>query len=128
MLPARYDIYVVVSSEKLTNLSSAENGMEARTRKREVRLRDLQEIPGVGPSIARDLMNIGIRSVKDLRGRVPEALYHMSNRAAGVVQDRCLLYVFRCAVYFASTRNPVPEKLKWWYWKDNKHTGRRRQQ
>jgi len=35
-----------------------------------------------------------------------------SNRFAGVTQDRCLLYVFRCAVYFAETENPEPEKLK----------------
>jgi hypothetical protein len=24
----------------------------------------------------------------------------------------------RCAVYFAKTKNPDPEKLKWWNWKD----------
>jgi len=28
-----------------------------------------------------------------------------------------LLYVFRCAVYFAENKNPDPEKLKWWNWK-----------
>ena len=47
-------------------------------------------------------------------------LYDDSNKLAGCVQDRCLLYVFRCAVYFAET--PVhkqdAEKLKWWNWKD----------
>ena len=26
--------------------------------------------------------------------------------------------VYRCAVYFASTEDPDPEKLKWWNWKD----------
>jgi hypothetical protein len=81
-------------------------------------LRALQEIPGVGPSIAKDLMGIGIRRIDDLKGKDPERLYARSNRAAGVVQDRCLLYVFRCAVYFASTRRPDPEKLCWWYWKE----------
>jgi len=36
------------------------------------------------------------------------------------VQDRCLLYVFRCAVYYASTSPELYdiEKLKWWNWKD----------
>ena len=32
--------------------------------------------------------------------------------------DRCMLYVLRCAVYFASTPRPEPEKLLWWNWKD----------
>lgn len=81
-------------------------------------IKGLLHIPGVGPSIARDLASIGIRSVKDLKGKSPERLYDKSNRAAGVVQDPCLLYVFRCAVYFASTRRPSPQKLQWWYWKN----------
>ena len=78
----------------------------------------LEDIPGVGPSIAADLREIGIRRVTDLRGRDPERLYAQSNRKRGVVQDRCLLYVFRCAVYFASTKRPKPSLLKWWAWKD----------
>jgi len=79
---------------------------------------DLQRIPGVGPSIARDLRGLGIRRVADLRGRDPEALYALSNERRGERQDPCLLYVFRCAVYFASTAKPDPERLKWWWWKD----------
>jgi hypothetical protein len=81
---------------------------------------DLQKIPGVGGNIAQDLRDIGIRSVADLKGKDPEKLYEQSNRFAGATQDRCLLYVFREAVYFAETDNPNPEKLKWWNWKDKK--------
>jgi hypothetical protein len=81
---------------------------------------ELEQIPGVGPSIAHDLQDIGIHSIADLIGKNPETLYEMSNQFAGIIQDRCLLYVFRCAVYFAETANPEPEKLKWWYWKDRK--------
>ena len=33
--------------------------------------------------------------------------------------DRCVLYVYRLAVYFATTPNPEPQKLKWWYWKEH---------
>jgi Pathogenicity locus len=80
-------------------------------------LAELRSIPGVGKSIAGDLWNIGITRVADLKGRDPEALYELSNRFAGVVQDRCLLYVFRCAVYFAETPRPEKEKLLWWNWK-----------
>lgn len=78
----------------------------------------LLKIPGVGKSIAYDLLNIGIRSINDLKGKDPEKLYDKSNRYTGVIQDRCLLYVFRCAVYFASVKKHEPDKLKWWNWKD----------
>lgn len=85
-------------------------------------IKQLTVIPGVGKSIAHDLWQIGIREVSDLVGRDPEALYDLSNRKVGQTQDRCLLYVFRCAVYFASTpeKKRLPEKLLWWNWKDPK--------
>ncbi len=79
---------------------------------------ELQTIPGVGPSIAIDLRELGIRHVADLKGRDPEQMYQELIVRRGKHQDRCLLYVFRCAVYFARTRHPDPEKLKWWKWKD----------
>ncbi len=80
---------------------------------------ELETIPGVGKSIAADLQAIGINRVADLRGKDPQALYEKSNRVAGVVQDPCLLYTFRCAVYYANTPpdRRDPEKLKWWNWK-----------
>jgi pathogenicity locus Cdd1 protein len=83
-------------------------------------IQNLRAIPGVGVSIAGDLYNIGIRRVEELRGKNPEDLYRQSNAYAGVVQDICLLYVFRCAVYFATEQQPEPGKLKWWYWKEHK--------
>lgn len=66
-------------------------------------IKALTVIPGVGKSIATDLYNIGIKHIDDLKGKDPEVLYDNSNLFAGCVQDRCLLYVFRCAVYFAET-------------------------
>ena len=83
-------------------------------------VKKLMKIPGVGKSIANDLINIGIRKISDLKGQTPEVLYDRSNIFAGTVQDKCLLYVFRCAVYFADTpeENLEQEKLKWWNWKD----------
>jgi hypothetical protein len=86
--------------------------------KRRVSADPLQAIPGVGPSIAEDLRALGIKDPTGLRGKDPETLYDRSNRLRGVTQDRCLLYVFRCAVYFASTSRHQPEKLKWWNWSD----------
>jgi hypothetical protein len=80
------------------------------------------QIPGVGKSIANDLLRIGITSISELKGKSPEDLYDKSNVVAGKVQDRCLLYVFRCAVYYAGTKPEKrnAEKLKWWNWKDKK--------
>ena len=80
---------------------------------------ELQTIPGVGPSIAADLRRIGITRLALLKSADPENLYRRSNAKAGVVQDRCLLYVFRCATYYASRPVHEPAKLKWWNWKDS---------
>ena len=78
----------------------------------------LQTIPGVGESIAGDLRKIGIEKVSDLKGKDPEVLYEKLCRKQGVKVDRCVLYVFRLAVYFAQNKKHTPEKLKWWNWKD----------
>ena len=83
-------------------------------------IKELMKIPGVGKSIANDLWNINIKSIEALKNQSPEELYHLSNQYAGVVQDRCLLYVFRCAVYFATEKKHDAEKLKWWNWKEKK--------
>lgn len=80
-------------------------------------LKELRKIPGVGKSIAEDLWSLDIRSVADLQGRDPEALYHQLCALQGAQIDRCMLYVFRCAVYYASNTRHDPELLKWWNWK-----------
>ena len=79
---------------------------------------DLSRIPGVGPSLAADLFLLGIQEVTELRGRNPESLYTELCRQVGHRVDRCVLYVFRCAVYFASETQHDPKMLKWWNWKD----------
>jgi hypothetical protein len=78
----------------------------------------LEQVPGVGKSIARDLRQIGITAVGQLKGRDPEALYQRLCDFKASPVDRCMLYVFRCAVYYASSNDPDPELLKWWKWKD----------
>ena len=69
-------------------------------------LRELTRVPGVGNKIAQDLCSIGIRRVADLKGRDPEELYLRLCAHEGAHVDRCVLYVFRCAVYYASTDRP----------------------
>ncbi len=96
--------------------------MLAKEKETETAIKELRQLPGVGKSLAADLWNIGIVSVAQLRNKDPEKLYALSNTYAGVIQDRCVLYVFRCAVYFANTEKEEreSEKLKWWSWKDKK--------
>ncbi len=79
---------------------------------------DLQTIPGVGPSLERDLSDLGVRCVGDLRREDPEHLYEQLVELRGAPVDRCVLHVFRCAAYYASNREHDPELLKWWNWKD----------
>lgn len=66
---------------------------------------DLQKIPGVGKNIEEDLLNIGIRTIEDLKGKDLEELYQMDCIYKGFQEDRCQLYVFRSAVYFAEHNN-----------------------
>jgi predicted RecB family nuclease len=81
-------------------------------------LKELQIIPGVGKSIALDFYNLGIRRVSDLKKHNPEKLYKKLCEQQGKQIDRCMLYVMRCAVYFAKQKKHDPELLKWWNWKD----------
>ncbi len=78
----------------------------------------LQEIPGVGPSISAVLRALGIERVADLEGSDPEQLYQRLCVLQGGPVDRCVLYVFRCAVYYATEERPDPELLLWWSWKN----------
>lgn len=89
--------------------------------KKEVEQSDLKRIPGVGANIEKHLQNIGIQSIEDLRGKDPENLYIQDCLSKGFAEDKCILYVFRLAVYFADNYTHEPEKLKWWYWKDKEY-------
>lgn len=81
-------------------------------------MQDFRRIPGVGKSIAQDFWDMGFRSASQLHGYDPEKLYTDFCALRGMHIDRCMLYVFRCAVYFVSEIKHEPQKLNWWYWKD----------
>jgi len=91
--------------------------MRRQRTKGEKQSHHLEVIPGVGPSIAQDLRELGFRGVPDLAGADPEKMYFDLCELRGAKIDRCVLYVFRCATYFASNRVHDPELLKWWNWK-----------
>lgn len=91
-----------------------------KTDKEKQAMKELRIIPGVGKAVAEDLYLIGIKKVSDLKNANPDKLYAKHNKRVGRIEDRCLLYVFRCAVYFASKEEHHPDLLKWWNWKDKK--------
>ena len=80
----------------------------------------LETIPGIGPSMAADLRKLGIDKVSKLKRRNPEKLYERLCKAEGTKMDRCVLYVFRCAAYYATDPEIDQRLRKWWNWKDNK--------
>ena len=79
---------------------------------------ELRRIPGVGKEIEKDLQMLGFETVESLKNANPEEMYERECQMKGCHIDRCQLYVYRCAVYYASTDHHEPEKLKWWNWKD----------
>lgn len=84
-----------------------------------------EEIPGVGKQMSKDFYDLGYRKVADLRNESPEQMYEKLMELRGCHIDRCVLYVFRCAVYYASHSQHDNQLLKWWNWKDEKVEARK---
>lgn len=100
----------MVMKKKISIKTDPENERQAK--------QELQQIPGVGIKLARDLYDLGCRKVSDLGSKDPDDMYQALCDLKGRQIDRCVLYVFRCAVYFADNTTYDQELLKWWNWKD----------
>lgn len=87
-------------------------------KKRDLNSHELETIPGVGKSMAKDLRDLGINKVQDLVDKDPQKLYDDLCEKRHARMDPCILYVFRCAVYYSENDRHDPELLKWWNWKD----------
>ena len=70
----------------------------------------LEQLPNVGPAMARDLRLLGLQHPKDLRGRDAFVLYRQLERATGQRQDPCVLDTFMAIVDFMHGAAPKP----WW--------------
>ncbi|BAR98591.1 hypothetical protein BV133_998 [Blastochloris viridis] len=79
-------------------------------------LAQFQRLDSVGPSIAADLVGLGLTSLDQLAKADPLRLYRELEQAVGRRVDPCVEDVFRCAV--AQARDPaLPEAARnWWYW------------
>ena len=75
-------------------------------------VKDMQEIPNVGPATARDLAHIDILSPSDLIGKNPYHMYNALCQITGRKHDPCVIDVFISAVRFMEGE---PSR-KWWYY------------
>lgn len=76
---------------------------------------DLITIPGVGKDMKEHFIKLGYTNVESLVDANPEEMYEEDKKICGENLDRCVLYVYRCAVEYSKTRN---KELKWWNFKD----------
>jgi hypothetical protein len=80
---------------------------------------ELEVIPGVGRNMAQHLVDAGYPSIASLKGQDPEEIYLKDCAAQQCEVDRCALYVYRLAVYYADNDGQLPlNKPNWWDWKD----------
>ena len=70
----------------------------------------LEQLPNVGPAMARDLRALGLQHPAELAGRDAYALYRELEAHSGQRQDPCVLDTFLAIVDFMNGAQPRP----WW--------------
>jgi hypothetical protein len=87
-------------------------------------LTKLEDLPNVGPAVARYLRRVGVGDPQDLAGRDPYEMYEELCRLTGQHFDPCLLDTFIAAVRFMAGE----EAKSWWeYTAERKRERARRQ-
>ena len=74
------------------------------------RLRELTDLPNVGPAIAADLRLLGIETPAQLVGHSPLELYRQLCDVTGTRHDPCVLDVFMSVTRFIAGDPP----RSWW--------------
>ena len=83
------------------------------------RLKQLTDLPNIGPAGAGDLQLLGIQSPSDLRGKDPLKMYQTLCTKTGLRHDPCVLDVFISVTRFIDGDPPQP----WWcYTAERKQT------
>lgn len=78
--------------------------------------RALQQLGSIGPACAHDLLRLGIRSVAELRGQDPIALYMRLCELTQSRQDPCVDDTLRCAIAQAERRDLPTKWRQWFHW------------
>lgn len=71
-----------------------------------------EDIPNVGPAMARDFCALGLESPNDLKKSDPLVLYQKLSAIHGVRQDPCVLDTFMAVIDFMNGAPPRP----WWHY------------
>lgn len=74
------------------------------------RLERLEDLPNIGPAIARDLHLLGIHTPADLIDRDPFEMHARLCHLSGQQHDPCMIDVFISVVRFMAGETPRP----WW--------------
>jgi hypothetical protein len=75
-----------------------------------------QDIPNVGPAIASDLIQIGIKDPKGLIGKDPHVLYKKLCKVTDMRHDPCVLDTFMSVIDFMNGAPALP----WWSYTANR--------
>ncbi|MGL4756840.1 MAG: helix-hairpin-helix domain-containing protein [Aeromonadaceae bacterium] len=74
-------------------------------------VKQLTDLPNIGPAMARDLIALGIQQPAQLRGCSPLNLYQRLCDITGKQQDPCVLDVIMSIIAFVEGGEPQP----WWH-------------
>lgn len=75
-------------------------------------VRQLADIPNIGPAMVEDFRNLGIERPAQLAGKDPYVLYERLCAVTGVRHDPCVIDTFISAVRFMEGAPPHP----WWHY------------
>jgi hypothetical protein len=86
--------------------------------KKNKNVKELEDLPNIGKSIAGALRLLGILKPEDLRSKDAFALYTTLCNLTGKRKDPCVLDVFMSAINFVNGGPALP----WWHFTDERKT------
>lgn len=92
-----------------------ENRKKKKKVDREAMASPIMRIPRMDVRVARDLLDIGIRELYELRGRAAESIFEEVRKLKPDTPEWTLGYL-RMAVYFCEEKNPEAKKLHPQFW------------
>jgi len=73
-------------------------------------VKKFQDIPNVGPAMARDFLALGLKNPNDLKEQDAYVLYQKMCRVSGTRQDPCVLDTYMAVIDFMDGGKAKP----WW--------------
>ena len=92
-----------------------ENRKKKKKVDREAMASPIMRIPRMNVRVVRDLLDIGIRELYELKGRAAESIFEEVKKRKPNTPEWTLAYL-RMAVYFCEEENPETQKLHPQFW------------